>query len=88
MSCGLMPEIAFPTRYSASSLFRSEAVIGTFCSRITPSTTHTGALLPLMVDVPRMRIFGVALGSPDVFITIKPGICPCNIWSMEGAPAT
>ena len=48
---------------------------------ITPSTTQTGALFPLIVELPRMRMTGVLLGSPDCNITDIPGILPCSIWS-------
>ena len=51
-------------------------------SWITPSTTHSGLVLPRIVDVPRMVILGEAPTRADVFTTDIPATLPCNIWSM------
>ena len=42
-----------------------------------PSTTKSG-LLPLMVEMPRTRIWGVAPGSEPAPSTVTPAALPCK----------
>ena len=48
-----------------------------------PSTTHTGSLLPVIDEEPRIRILGAAPGVEDIFITATPGKRPCSILSTD-----
>ena len=86
MSAGFSHEMALPAVCSISSMSLDSGLasfgigVGLVC--ITPSTTHRGSWLPRIVEVPRIRIFGVPPTLPVVFTTDTPGITPCSIWSM------
>ena len=62
--------------------------IGSGSRWMIPSTTHRGSWLPRSVEVPRIRILGLAPTWPVWVITDMPGTTPCNIWSMLVSPAT
>ena len=82
MSCGLSHEIWLPMSSFMSDVSAALMSIDNGSSWITPSTTHSGLVLPRMVDVPRMVIFGDEPTRADLFTTDIPAILPCNIWSM------
>ena len=48
-----------------------------------PSSTHNGSRLPIIVEEPRIRIFGAAPTVEVICITDIPGTFPCNIWSSD-----
>ena len=63
---------------------------GMFFCRGTPSTTHSGSLLPVMEAVPRMRILADSPGRPLTACTLTPASLPCmsmstlaNGWSFS-----
>ena len=97
MSCGFRPVMALPNSDSdafsftwsrlwlpRSTAFTSSLLTLTVSSQMTPSMTHTGAASPWMVDEPRMRIFGAALGEPDGATTASPGTVPCSMPDRVG----
>ena len=45
-----------------------------------PSTTQSGSLLPIIVDVPLTLTRGVAFTSPLLLATIISGTLPSSIW--------
>ena len=82
MSCGLSHDIWLPMSSRMSDVIAELMSIESGSSCITPSTTQSGSLLPRIVDVPRIVIFGDAPTRADVFTTDMPATLPCNIWSM------
>ena len=51
---------------------------------ITPSITHSGSVLPLMVDLPRITIVPAEPGCPEPGDTNTPGTLPFNRFSTDG----
>ena len=89
MSFGLMPAMPL-LKMSLKSSARSWllAILGRSCCKGTPSTTHSGSALPVMVLVPRMRMWAVCPGRPETAFTSTPAILPCSSMSRlaVGAP--
>ena len=48
----------------------------------TPSTTHNGSLLPVMLLTPRTRTLADSPGRPDTACTFTPASLPCMSMSM------
>ena len=84
MSEGFSHEIWLPRIFVRSSVIRALELSVSGSGWITPSTTHSGEVLPMMVEVPRMLMSGVEpLARALVLVTMRPATRPCSIWSME-----
>ena len=51
----------------------------------TPSSMNKGEVPEVMELVPRIWKAAALLGSPELDITISPGVCPCRAWSKPAA---
>ena len=81
MSLGLIPPMPVAKIFEKSPericVLETGGVGTSFCIG-TPSMTHSGSALPVMVLVPRMRIFTASPGRPDTDCTLTPASLPCN----------
>ena len=53
-------------------------ISGMFCCMGTPSITHSGSALPVMVLWPRIRILAASPGRPEVACTFTPASLPLS----------
>ncbi|MNZ94351.1 hypothetical protein D3C78_1134560 [compost metagenome] len=72
MSLGFNPLIAELNKLDASPLYNWLGFIFTISSSTTPSTTHNGSLLPLIEELPLIRIFALEPNVAEGVSTLTP----------------
>ena len=87
MSSALRPAMEELMRVSTSPVARASALTSTASSMMTPSTTHSGLLLPKMEVAPRTRILGAVPKVPLTFCTDTPAARPSSERLMSAMPS-